>query len=101
MQTESAHSGSWSQGNGIDRRAILEQLDKILASPLFQNSKRYPNLLRYAVEQTLDGQSDLLKERTLGIQVFHRDLEYDTNSDPVVRTTAVEVRKRLVQYYAL
>ena len=35
--------------------AIREQLERIIANPLFKNSKRYPNLLRYIVEHTLDG----------------------------------------------
>jgi hypothetical protein len=82
-----------------DRTAILAQLEKILTNPLFRNSKRYPNLLRYVVEQTLDGHPGELKERTLGIEVFGREPDYDTNLDPVVRTTAAEIRKRLAQYY--
>ena len=40
-----------------------------------------------------------MKERTLGIEVFGREPDYDTNLDPVVRTTAAEIRKRLAQYY--
>jgi hypothetical protein len=80
-------------------KAIQEQLERILANPLFRNSKRYPNLLRYVVEQTLQGQTSPLKERTLGVEVFARKRYYDTNLDPVVRTTAGEIRKRIAQYY--
>jgi hypothetical protein len=83
----------------VERAAIQVQLERILANPLFKNSKRYPNLLRYVVERTLDGHPGELKERTLGVEVFGRDPEYDTNLDPVVRTTAAEIRKRLAQYY--
>jgi hypothetical protein len=83
----------------VERAAIQAQLERILANPLFKNSKRYPNLLRYVVERTLDGHPAELKERTLGIEVFGRDPDYDTNLDPVVRTTAAEIRKRLAQYY--
>ena len=83
----------------LDAPQIQAQLERILANPLFKNSKRYPNLLRYVVEQTLDGHPGELKERTLGIEVFGRDPDYDTNLDPVVRTTAAEIRKRLAQYY--
>jgi len=83
----------------LDRAAILAQLERILTNPLFKNSRRYPNLLRYVVERTLDGHPDELKERTLGIDVFSREPDYDTNLDPVVRTTAAEIRKRLAQYY--
>jgi hypothetical protein len=83
----------------VGRAVILTQLERILANPLFKNSKRYPTLLRYVVERTLDGHPGELKERTLGIEVFGRDPDYDTNLDPVVRTTAAEIRKRLAQYY--
>lgn len=82
-----------------DAEVIHAQLERILANPLFKHSKRYPTLLRYVVERTLDGHSEDLKERTLGIEVFGRDPDYDTNLDPVVRTTAAEIRKRLAQYY--
>jgi hypothetical protein len=83
----------------VGRAEIQAQLERILANPLFKNSKRYPTLLRYVVERTLDGHPGELKERTLGIEVFGRDPDYDTNLDPVVRTTAAEIRKRLAQYY--
>jgi len=83
----------------VDRASIEAQLVRILGNSLFKNSKRYPNLLRYAVERTLDGHPEELKERTLGVKVFGREPDYDTNLDPVVRTTAAEIRKRLAQYY--
>jgi hypothetical protein len=82
-----------------DPAAIRLQLQRLLAHPLFTNSKRYPVLLAYAVEQTLLGNSSGLKERTIGIEAFGRKPDYDANADPIVRTTAAEVRKRLVQYY--
>jgi hypothetical protein len=78
---------------------VRGQLIRLLASPLFQHSKHYPGLLRYIVSETLDGRASHLKERALGVDVFSRDPNYDTNADPVVRTTACEVRKRIAQYY--
>jgi len=79
--------------------AIREQLERLLAHPLFSNSKRYPVLLAHTVEQTLKGNAAELKERSIGIEVFGRSPSYDANADPVVRITAGEVRKRLMQYY--
>ncbi len=78
---------------------VREQLDKILSHALFAQSKRYPGLLRFVVEQTLAGNADQLKERLIGIEVFGRAPDYDANADPVVRVTAGEIRKRLAQYY--
>jgi len=56
-------------------------------------------MLRYVVENALNGNADMLKERSIGAEVFGRDLSYDTNNDPVVRIAAGEVRKKLAQYY--
>lgn len=91
--------GPWIPENGADREAVRDQLARLLASPLFRNSKRAQLLFRFAVEHTLHGSGEHLKERTLGAQVFGRDAHYDTNQDPIVRMTAVDIRKRLAQYY--
>jgi hypothetical protein len=87
------------QLSAAEMASIREQLERLLAHPLFSNSKRYPVLLAYAVDQTLKGNASELKERSIGIEVFGRVPSYDANADPVVRITAGEVRKRLVQYY--
>ena len=89
----------WIPETESEREAIRKQLELVLADPLFSHSKRYPSLLRFVVEWTLAGQTEKLKERTLGVEVFGRDSDYDTNVDPVVRTTAVEIRKRIATYY--
>jgi hypothetical protein len=85
--------------SATDASAVREQLERLLAHPLFANSKRYPVLLAHTVEQTLKGNAAALKERSIGIEVFGRSPSYDANADPVVRITAGEVRKRLMQYY--
>lgn len=90
---------TWESIPLADAARIREQLQRLLAHPLFANSKRYPALLAYTVEQTLLGNGGELKERSIGVEVFGRAPTYDANSDPVVRITAGEVRKRLTQYY--
>jgi hypothetical protein len=90
---------AWQPQTSQERDAILRELQEVIASPYFCNSKRYPALLQYIVENTLAGKSDRLKERTLGIEVFDRPSTYDTNAEAVVRFTAGEVRKRLLLYY--
>jgi hypothetical protein len=79
--------------------AIREQLERVLRSQAFRNSKRNCNLLRYLVERTLDGHGDALKERTIGVEIFGRTADYDTSVDHTVRSTVGEMRKRLAQYY--
>ena len=92
-------TGSWAPKTNSDRRLVEEELSAILASPHFRNSRRYPALLRHVIEKYLDGQVDDLKERTIGVEVFGRPADYDTNADPVVRVSAGEVRKRIAQHY--
>ena len=83
----------------LKRTDILEQLDRILKSPAFSKSQRYSAFLKYCVEQALDGKRELLKERTIGVDVFERRPDYDPGTDHVVRSAAAEVRRRLAQYY--
>ena len=88
----------WRPNTVAEVEAVREQLGRILSSALFRNSKRFPVFLRYTVEHALNS-AESLKERTIGHEVFARAPAYDTAQDPVVRMTAAEVRKRLVQYY--
>jgi hypothetical protein len=82
-----------------ERKAIYEQLERLLSNSHFKQSRRFPSFLRFVIDHTLQGQPDLLKERTLGIEIFGREADYDTASDPIVRVTATEIRKRIAQYY--
>ncbi len=82
-----------------EHQKIVAQMELILASQHFSHSKRSQLLFRYIVLKTLQGQVSILKERTLGVEVFERAPDYDTNADPVVRMTAGEIRKRIAQYY--
>ena len=94
-----APNGFFHPSTDLEREEVRKQLRQILASPVFQNSKRYAAVLKYIVDQTLSGCGDKLKERTIGIEVFERAPAYDTATDHVVRSAASEVRKRLAQYY--
>jgi hypothetical protein len=87
------------QISAADRDAIERQLERMLADRHFSHSRRFPAFLRFVVQKTLAGSTDQLKERTLGVEIFGRSPEYDTSSDPIVRVTAAEIRKRIAQYY--
>ena len=89
----------WKPESQAEKEAVRQQLERVLAHVCFRNSRRCPNFLRYVVEATLRGEGEHLKERVVGARVFGRDPDYDTNLDPIVRTTAGEVRKRIAQYY--
>ena len=81
------------------RAVILRELQNILTSHAFRASKRSQQFLSYVVEQTLEGHVELLKERSIGVELFHRPATYSTGDDGVVRVQAGEVRRRLEQYY--
>ena len=89
----------WKPESQAEKEAVRQQLERVLAHSCFRNSRRCPSFLRYVVEATLRGEGEHLKERVVGAKVFGRDPDYDTNLDPIVRTTAGEVRKRIAQYY--
>src|ERR1700761_7804007 len=83
----------------VDATQVRRQLDRLLSDPHFSHSRRFPDFLRFVVHHTLAGQTETLKERTLGIEVFGKEADYDTGTDPIVRVTAAEIRKRIAQYY--
>src|SRR5580698_6137841 len=82
-----------------EKSEVRAQLERLLSNAHFSQSKRFPSFLRFVTELTLAGETEGIKERTLGIEIFGRDAEYDTASDPIVRVTAAEIRKRVAQYY--
>ena len=81
------------------RKLILEELERVRASHEFAGSERSCALLQYLVERALDGGDHVLKERTIGVEVFGRDSSYDTGKDAIVRVSVNGVRKRLLAYY--
>src|SRR5215831_1904366 len=84
----------------VTEEQVREELSRVLASHEFRASKRSQDFLRYVVENTLQGHGDILKERTIGIEVFGRPTSYDPSDDATVRVKAGEVRKRLGLYYS-
>jgi len=98
---ESGPTTTQSPDPGGNRHAdILGQLTQIQSSHAFCNSARSKEFLSYVVEQTLAGRTDILKERSIGVDLFHRAPTYDTSEDPIVRVKAGEVRRRLAEFYA-
>ncbi len=86
--------------DAIPAGIVKDQLARLVASPLFNRSDRYPAFLTYVVENVLLIPGQRIKEQAVGIGVFGRAPGYDTDRDHIVRSTAVEIRKRLRQYYA-
>ena len=81
----------------IDESQKRQILAEILESPEFKESKRYHDLLKYLVEETLAGRAP--KEITVGIQFFGKDPSFDPKEDPTVRVYLNNFRKKLEHYY--
>jgi len=89
----------WAPKNEEEKDQVRRQMHRLLETAHFKNSRRYPALFQFIVEETLEGHGEFLKERLLGVRVFNRPPDYDTASDPIVRVTIAEIRKRIAQYY--
>ena len=79
---------------------IRRQLDRILASHIFASADRMSGFLRYVVERAMAGESDHVKEYTIGVAVFGRSEQYDPRLDSIVRVEARRLRTKLDEYYA-
>jgi hypothetical protein len=80
---------------------VRQHLQEVLASAAFRGSQRSAQFLKHIVEQSIAGCFESLKERSIGIELFGRAPSYDTGEDAIVRVTASDVRKRLLQHYGV
>lgn len=79
--------------------ALQQHLTEIIEGTVFKGSHRSCQFLKYIVDQAIAGHFDSLKERVIGVELFDRSTSYDTSDDAIVRVTASDVRKRLLQHY--
>lgn len=79
--------------------ALRDHVREIVDGEAFKGSHRSAQFLTYIIDQALAGHFDSLKERMIGIELFGRSPSYDTSEDAIVRVTASDVRKRLLQHY--
>ena len=93
--TEIADSGAkqW------DVASLEQHLNGVLEGESFKGSHRSGKFLKYIVNRVIASDFDALKERAIGIEVFGRPPGYNTSADAIVRVTASDVRKRLLQHY--
>jgi tetratricopeptide (TPR) repeat protein len=91
-------------GNGprsaeIAATAVSAQLSRLTSSRTFSNAPVLRNLLTYLVTRTLEGDTDQLKEYSLGVEVFGRGTSFDPRLDTIVRVQARRLRAKLAEYY--
>jgi Tol biopolymer transport system component len=84
----------------IAQTSIAEQLERVLRSEVFRTASRSSKLLRFLVEETVNGRADRLKDYTLGAEALGRGDNFDPRTDPIARVEASRLRSRLELYYA-
>ena len=99
-RVSSPTNASSSETPPVSPDSVLEQLHRILTSPLFQGSERSTSLLRYLVQRAASGETARLKEYTVGTEALGKGASFDPRTDPVVRAEASRLRIRLEKYYA-
>ena len=84
----------------ISPSSVAEQLERVLQSDVFRGTGRSSKLLRFLVEETVNGRAERLKDYTLGSEVLGRGDGFDPRTDPIARVEASRLRSRLDLYYA-
>ena len=84
----------------VPPRSVTEHLERVLQSNVFRAAGRSSTLLRFLVEQTLNGHAERLKDYTLGSEALGRGDGFDPRTDPIARVEASRLRSRLELYYA-
>jgi len=82
-------------------KIVLQQLQRILNSPVFKATEAQKAFLRFIIEQTLNGKSSDIKGYTVATQVFGRGEDFDQATDPVVSIHANKLRRALERYYLI
>jgi Tol biopolymer transport system component len=80
--------------------AVEAQLKRVLDSETFRGAERARALLRFVVQEALQGRADRLKDYVLGSEALGRGEGFDPRIDPVARVEASRLRSRLEVYYA-
>ncbi|MBJ6373570.1 tetratricopeptide repeat protein [Sedimentitalea arenosa] len=78
---------------------IQAALERVLASPDFSASDQRRKFLRFVVEEAVAGRAQGLKGVVIAHEVFRRDTDFNSKSDPVVRLEARRLRRDLDSYY--
>jgi TolB-like protein len=84
---------------GTDQAAVLTELERVLASPLFGSSRRQARLLRFLVGEVLAGRGHALRAPQIAEQVFDRPKGFDTVEDSIVRVEVSKLRRALARCY--
>ena len=78
---------------------IRAQLERVLRSRHLSQAPMLSRLLQFLVERSIEGDSDSLKEYSVGVEAFDRGPSFDPRTDTIVRVQARRLRSKLEDYY--
>ncbi|WP_371398559.1 hypothetical protein AB6B39_10385 [Algimonas porphyrae] len=84
----------------MQAEAVRAQLARILDHALFSDTTRMKRFLTYVVEEAIAGRGARLKGYTIGLEVFDKPSDFNSQTDTIVRVQASQLRRRLDLYYA-
>ena len=84
---------------GPSRVEVQNQMARILASPEFTGAERPARLLRFLVDESLEGRAAQLKESVIAVVVLGRAPGFDPKVDPIARVEVSRLRTRMELYY--
>jgi eukaryotic-like serine/threonine-protein kinase len=84
---------------GPSRVEVEIEMARILASPEFVGAERPAKLLRFLVDESLEGRAAQLKESVIAVAVLGRAPGFDPKVDPIVRVEVSRLRSRMELYY--
>ncbi len=73
---------------------------RIAASGSLGRSQLLSDFLLYIVDRSIRGRIDQITEQQIGVTVFGRTEDHDSNDDNIVRSYARKLRKRIDEYFA-
>ncbi|MFZ0692455.1 MAG: hypothetical protein WAM68_21660, partial [Acidobacteriaceae bacterium] len=84
----------------VELEAWREELRVLLEARAFRQAPTLARLLEYLCEKRFAGESNQIKEYSIGVEVFRRGAAFDQETDSIVRVEVNRLRKRLAEYYA-
>lgn len=83
----------------LQRETVLAALEHLLAWPDIARSPQLVKFLDYIVQRKLDGEEHSIKAYSIAVDVFGRSVDFDPQSDPIVRVQARRLRGLIDAYY--
>ncbi len=84
---------------GVPSAEIAAELDRVVASSDFLASERNKQVLRYIVQNTLEGTEHNITAYNFATLVYGRPTNFNPLKDPIVRIEMARLRRDLEMYY--